>query len=449
MIRFDNLRLHNFRCFQDCEISFQSDLTVLVARNGLGKTAVLDAVALALGLFVDTVSGTHSWGGFRKRDIRRVREGEQTVTPPGYIQFEAEAEIDGQQLSWRRWMRNDAKQERTSKSDAKPLIGASQTIHERLQADDGGAPFALPLIAYYGTGRRWQGDTKHSRPNVQVVNERCLGYIDCLNGAANYSMFAEWYEHTFTSLAQSTPVTGIRKANRPEFLLAAVNRAVDRVLEAETGWRGLRWDSDDRQLILEHPVHGQLPLDFLSDGVRNTAALVADVAHRCARLNPHLQDAAKETTGILIIDEVDLHLHPEWQQLMIRMLRDAFPNLQLILSTHSPQILSTIKSEAIRIISVSNGIGNVATPEHQTQGVQSADVLAKVMDVDPRPEVAPAKWLTDYRALVEDGKYDTADAEKLWAQLVDHFRDDHPVLQELQTVRRLQVFKRDNNITQK
>src|SRR5262245_18818184 len=138
MIRLDHLKLHNYRCFEDSEIGLEPDLTVFVARNGQGKTAILDAVALALGLFVDTVSGTATWGGFRKRDIRRIREGEETVTRPGHVAFEADAEIDGQELSWRRWMRNDAKQERTSKSEAKPLIGASEAIFARLAAKDEG-----------------------------------------------------------------------------------------------------------------------------------------------------------------------------------------------------------------------------------------------------------------------------------------------------------------------
>jgi predicted ATP-binding protein involved in virulence len=383
MIRIDNLKLHNFRCFEDCEVAFEPDLTVFVARNGQGKTAILDGVALALGLFVDTISGTNNWRGFQKRDVRRIRQGDSTVTPDGFVLFEAEAEIDEQNLSWRRWMRNDAKREVTSKSEAKPLIGKSKEIHARLEANDGGDDLILPLIAYYGTGRRWQnGDEKAARPATNVVNERCLGYADCLGGTASYGLFIDWYERTFTSLSERTPVTGTKKTNRPEFLLAAVNRAIQSVLEPETGWRGLYWDTDDRQLILEHPIHGQLPLDFLSDGVRNTAALVADVAHRCARLNPQLEDAAKETAGILIIDEVDLHLHPEWQQRIVEMLRSTFPKLQLIFTTHSPQVLSSVYAKQIRVVRFVDGVVSIQQPTFQTRGVESADVLAAIMGVE-------------------------------------------------------------------
>lgn len=450
MFRLKTLRLHNFRCFEDCEIAFQPDLTVLVARNGQGKTAILDAIALALGLFVDTVSGSSQWRGFSKRDVRRVRDGQQTLAPLGYIEFQAVAEIDGHELSWRRWMRSDARRAITSKRDASQLTDVGSHVRAKLEgkAADAPAPFEIPFVGYYGTGRRWNDrDTKRRRGAVEMVHERCIGYIDCLYSSANYRLFSNWYERTFRDLGASLHVTGVHKADRGELLLAAVNRAVDSVLEQETGWHGLIWDTGSAALMLTHPIHGQLPVDFLSDGVRNTVAIVADLAHRCARLNPHLGvEAAKETPGLLLIDEVDLHLHPEWQQLIVPALRTAFPNLQLILSTHSPQVLSTVEARSIRQIGLHDGAGYVSTPPLQTQGIQSADVLAKVMDVNPRPDVRQAQWLSNYRALVQVGDQDTEAGQALWTRLVEHFGLDHPVLLEINTIRRLQDFKRANNI---
>jgi predicted ATP-binding protein involved in virulence len=446
MIRLNSLKLHNFRCFSDCDVSFQPDLTVLAARNGEGKTALLDAVALSLGLFVDTVAGSSRWRGFRKRDVRRIREGENTIAPPGYVQFEADAIVDGQNLSWRRWMRNDAKQERTSRSESKPLIGASQHIHDRLVAEDGGDSISIPLVVYYGTGRRWQENgAQFTRPTFTRSNERFLGYIDCLDSAASYRLFVDWYEMTFTSLAHHSPVVGTAKSSRPEFLLAAVNRAVDGVLEPETGWHGLRWNIKDRQLILQHPSHGELPLDFLSDGVRNTAALVADIAHRCARLNPHLDDAAKDTPGILLIDEIDLHLHPEWQQLIVEMLREAFPKLQLIVSTHSPQVLSTVFAHQIRVVQRIEGRLEVRRPMFQTRGVLSADVLNVIMGVDPVPRVPEALQLRTYQAMIEEGQYGIDEATLLRQDLLRHFGDQHPLMLECDRLIRFTEFKRNKN----
>lgn len=427
MIRLNSLKLRNFRCFADCEIHFDSELTVLVARNGQGKTALLDAVALAHGLFIDTVSGTSSWSGFEKRDVRRIREGDQTIRASGVVEFVAQSTIEGQELTWRRWMRNDAQRAVTSKKESKPLIGASEEIHHRLATPGEQEAFSIPLVAYYGTGRCWNGNPVDYVPTRdKPSNERCLGYVNCLDGAAKYGLFVEWYESAFLLLREHTPVTGTKKASRPEFLLASVNRAVDRVLEPETGWRGLYWNVDDRQLILTHPVHGQLPLDFMSDGVRSTAALVADVAHRCARLNPHLEDAARDTPGILIIDEVDLHLHPQWQQMILGMLREAFPNLQLITSTHSPQVISTVPTKNIRI--VDRDEINAAPPG--TDGAEAQRILEDVFQVPARPKTEMAELLDEYLRLVNKREWASEAAIGLRERLDEWSKGEEPKLLE-------------------
>lgn len=445
MIRLKDLRLRNFRCFEDCTIEFRPDLTVLVARNGQGKTALMDAVALSLGLFVDTIAGTSQWKGFKRRDVRRLRNGEQAMTHAPYVQFEATAQIEDHRVTWRRWMRGDSDRARSSTKDARPLTSVAEQLNERLgtTADNQAAAITIPLISYYGTGRRWEQDDTHARrPSITPQNERCIGYEDCLAGSASYGLFADWYESMFLATAGS-PITGVQKANRPEHLLAAVNLAVQSVLEPETGWGGLHWDTTEHQLMLTHPIHGRLPLAFLSDGVRNTVALVADVAHRCARLNPHLgENAARMTPGILLVDEVDLHLHPEWQQSIIRMLRAAFTGIQLVVSTHSPQVLSTVDVSVIRVVRFLNGSVQVSAPQFQTKGVESADVLAAIMGVDPVPKVPEAQWLSNYRALIEEGEWNGPDANRLREQLVDHFGQQHPLMLECDRLIRFSQFKR-------
>jgi predicted ATP-binding protein involved in virulence len=156
--------------------------------------------------------------------------------------------------------------------------------------------------------------------------------------------------------------------------------------------------------------------------------------------------AALRTPGVLLIDEVDLHLHPRWQQLVIGLLQAAFPALQMILSTHSPHVLSTVDVASVRVITLNHGHGESTIPAFQTRGVESADVLARVMDVDPVPQVEQARWLTDYRAMVQESEYESPDARGLWNKLVSHFGENHPVLIEVDTLRRLQDFKRANKL---
>src|SRR5690606_3058738 len=114
-------------------------------------------------------------------------------------------------------------------------------------------------------------------------------------------------------------------------------------------------------------------------------------------------------------------LHPEWQQLILEMLRVAFPKLQLIVTTHSPHVLTSVYAEQIRVIQVADGDLEVKQPLYQTRGVESADVLAAIMGVDPVPRVKEARWLSDYRAMIEDGTEQEEDGTQLRTCLENQF----------------------------
>lgn len=98
--------------------------------------------------------------------------------------------------------------------------------------------------------------------------------------------------------------------------IQAIQQAINCLTKDVTGWRDLEYSSShNQQLVMNHPQHGKIPLAQLSDGLRNAVAMVADIAFRCVKLNPHLRDeAALKTQGIVLIDEVDMFLHPAWQQ---------------------------------------------------------------------------------------------------------------------------------------
>ena len=443
-LQLDSLCLKNYRCFADCTVDFHSELTVLVAENGFGKTALLDAAALALGTFVNAVDGSKR-GGFRRGDVRVVPNAERGMSPVLPTSLSARGKIDGQRVSWQRSVNSTGPNARTTWADAKRAEAAARGLRTRLESFAGGsredAP-PLPLVASYGTGRLWDQDrlTERRRYSSAEPMGRMSGYIDCLSPSSSFKAFGVWYENMVRAI-QETPVTGVRRPDRPENLLAAVQAAARVVLEP-TGWRAIDWDPDQALLVAEHPEHGRLPLSFLSDGVRNMIALVADVAHRCARLNPHFgTEAAKLTSGVLLIDEVDMHLHPRWQQQVLGLLRDAFPAMQMVVTTHSPQVLSTVDVESIRIVRHADGVGTLEQPRFQTRGVESADVMAAIMGVDPVPQVPEARWLSDYRALIEDGKADSNEATQIRGKVLDHFGDSHPLMLDCERLIRFQKFR--------
>lgn len=150
-----------------------------------------------------------------------------------------------------------------------------------------------------------------------------------------------------------------------------------------SGWKDIAYSLSREELVAHHDQHGELAVELLSDGIRNMIGMVADIAFRATKLNPQLgSDAARKTPGIVLIDEVDMHLHPSWQQVVLQGLLSAFPCMQFIVTTHSPQVLSTVPAQSIRILEqrwneeLQTYQPVVVKPEMQAQGIPSADVLA-------------------------------------------------------------------------
>ena len=146
--------------------------------------------------------------------------------------------------------------------------------------------------------------------------------------------------------------------------------------------------------------------------------------------------------AIMLVDEIDLHLHPSWQQRVLGDLMRAFPHTQFIVTTHSPQVLTTVKSENIRVLG-RNAVGawEASSPPQEIKGVESAVALNSVMGVNPIPPVEEAKWLTEYVAHIENGTHTTAEAATLHRQLLNLYGSTHPVMLDVDRLARFQAFK--------
>lgn len=446
-LRVTDLVVENFRCFRECSVDFHPSLTVIAADNGRGKTAILDALSIALGLYVDVLTDSHNPTRFERSDIRLASPSESANAKSEFTSVYASGLVDGGNIRWRRSISSIGSQARTTTKDARDLMYAANHVAARLSkfaSDEGEVAPPLPLVALYGTGRLWSEHRLTSSRRSAAVDVsrmgRVAGYVDCLSPSSSFKAFATWYGETYATVA-GTHSLGYDRVDRPQLLLSAVNEATNSVL-SPTGWSGLGWDTEAGGLAVEHPAHGRVPVSLLSDGVKSVTALVADIAHRCVRLNPHFGgEAARLCPGVVMIDEVDMHLHPSWQQKIIGLLTEAFPKVQFILTTHSPQVISTVKSESVRVLSAIGEVAEARSPRFQTRGVESSEVLARVMEVDPIPQVEEAEWVSRYRALLQAGQHQSAAGKSFRERIVEHFQDDHPVMQELATLERLYAFK--------
>lgn len=455
------LELENYRCFPKLTLELDEQLTLLVARNGQGKTSLLDAIKVALWPYVrgfDLGSSTNDITGIQPDDVflRPVTAHQMEPTLPARLT--AHALFLGNHLQWSRRRESIRKgtQTREDGNAAKLEISA-----EALEADifntprEHSEPFDLPVLAYYGTGRLWS----HKKPAASVEKaenaefSRTYGYRDSLDPASSYKQFAKWYTRIFRSYREEQ-IRNIERGKlsidvKDEFAhpVLAVQIAVNAVLATQTGWRDLAYSSEFSDLVLDHPIHGILKVSQLSDGIRNIVALAADIAYRCVKLNPHLGILApRESTGVVLIDEVDMHLHPAWQQTVIPDLLGAFPCIQFIVTTHSPQVITSVPAHCIRVLqTVTDEKGRrvtVSNVHQQTQGVASSQVLAYVMDIDPTPDNEPAQKLSAYKALIQQDLHESTEGQVLRNYLDKHFGTQHPDMLDCHRLIRLETFKR-------
>jgi predicted ATP-binding protein involved in virulence len=456
-IRINSLKLQNFRCFREIGITFDPQLTVIVAPNGGGKTAILDAVAVSWRLFVDAMLTKPGSTGFDHSDIRQELSPSQTMEPilptsliaKGLVgqQSDSLAGLESEE-SWARKLNSIRPKAKTSYVDATVLKRFADDLRKQLQSEvtnKGGISPTFPIIAYYGTGRLFGAHklTKRKKEQANRPTSRYNGYEDCLSSSSRYKFFVDWFER-FSREAQDEIATGKPSRQQSASKLRAVKNAVDFVLKP-SGWHSLKWDFAQGIITAEHPEHGSLPVDALSDGVRNMIGLVADIAHRAVRLNPQLNEkAATETPGVVLIDEVDMHLHPEWQQLVLKALKDAFPLIQFIVTTHSPQVVSTAHRENIRmLVQTSSGEWEARIPERNPYAHANSVALETVMGGHAYPPNETVDMLREYQRLVGNDEHDSTEALKLRTALEGKWGKTDPELALLDvTIRKNETLRR-------
>ena len=439
--RINTLRLTNYRRFEDTILEFDPGLTVLVASNGGGKTAVLDALVSVWSLCVAVLSASRPARTLSRSDIRRVVSPQRTMELVIPSRVLASGLLNDTQLEWGEMLGSLDRRARSARMGSARELPLATHLREMVVNHAAGKQAespTLPLLAYYGTGRLWQAEKAAKKKNAEEADtSRFSGYTDSLSSSSTFHLFESWFKR-FSYEAQSEIASATASPHKPRERLLSVRAAVARVL-APSGWQQLEWDFADDTLAASHSECGRLPVRSLSDGIRNMIGLVGDIAHRAVRLNPHFgADACRRTPGVVLIDEVDMHLHPEWQQTVVPSLREAFPAMQLIVTTHSPLVISTVPSRCIRILRED---GSVSVPSAETEGYDSPFSLGTVFGVDPRPPGEIGRQLTRYRALVEQGFGDSGEGPSLRESLLEHFGATHPAMLEVDGLRRLQAFK--------
>ena len=343
------LQLSNFRGFESLTLQFHEQLTVLVGVNGSGKTSVLDAVGAGLGPIV-------------KSRVRLSAQDVRVGSPAAAIQIAVDATFGTEARAFSVGCKLDV-----AGTVNHTVVPSSRRIDER----------PVPVVVYFTIGRQVRDKTPGALdPSAWSPREAWS-----LGASLDFDDFFRWFRER-----EDLENQDIRdNPSHRDSQLTAVRDAVSRALPgyAEPRIRRSRTPTAQPVLVLNRS-EGEFALDQLSDGERILFITVADIARRLCIAN----DADPlEGKGVVLIDEIELHLHPKWQAEIILALRRTFPNLQFIVTTHSPIVLSRVPSECIRVLEDFK----VYDAPGKTEGRDPNALLLEVFDTPLRPDEVTAQ----------------------------------------------------------
>ena len=406
-MKLKKVKIINYRCFKEAEIDFDEHTTLIVGKNGAGKTAILDAVAVAISTFLLGIDVGVS-RSISKDDARyEFHDLDGTVDPQHQFPVNIESIgdiLDNYNVKWVRSLNSESGN--TTVKEARELTNISKSVQNRIMTGD--KSLNLPLISYYGTGRLYA--QKKEKKNIKSLTEfkRQVGYVDCMAAESNEKLMLNWFQIQTLKSLQEQQRTG--KVEKP-LLLKTVESAICKCFERISGSKNadIVFDLDTHRLVLNFESgDGSLQkfaMDEMSDGYKNTLSMIGDIAYRMAVLNPMLGDKVlEETSGVVMIDEIDLHLHPQWQQTIISDLNTIFPKIQFIVSSHAPAVINSVAKEQIRILDN----GGIYMPVAQTYGRDANSILREVMKVSERPTDIKQRMNLFY-SYMDENNYKEAD----------------------------------------
>lgn len=456
-MRLKSVTLNNFRCFEHLKLELHPQLTVIVGNNGAGKTALLDGIATGLTPVLSHLSSANqrlNGRGIKDADFRieatTGRGGKTQWAKADFAQVMVEAHGD---LRWDYWKPSgNAKgiepPEKWGETQLKEHLGGIYASYKSI------TPGLTPTFAYYGASRGSIKVPERLREAKLNYDHPTAALYDCLDPASDFREMLEWFD-----LEESSELRENKGVESDNFLpFKSLDAVRDSVVGLLGEYSNPHFNSKHKFMLTRKSDGAPMLVEQLSQGYQSMLALAMDFARRLAIANPHLEcsddhasQAIFQASGqleslgvdvtqpfqqvlpmsapaIMLVDEIDLHLHPSWQQRVLQDLMRIFPLTQFIVTTHSPQVLTTVPSECIRILEN----GRVYGAPAGTEGAEPGRLLLSALGLQSvrPPDNAATKELLAYLALVDQDRWDKPEALSLRRKLDARYQGSEPALLE-------------------
>lgn len=428
-MRLNQIDIKNFRCFAHQIVEFDKDITVVIGNNTAGKTSLLQAVCVALGGYLQCLKHLDDAQGvrcnFKKGDryLRYDKKNKDYVPNPEPPEISVTAtytltmpndEYEEVPVKWSRTMTNSGSTTHNRESAGNLIDLVAHTEANRWDGYEGHNA-VYPLILSFSTNRI-DAQFNSYRKTKERQQRLALGYRSALINKVDFASAMDWLNHYDKSLKDGKEFPETREA-----FFQALQAAIPAMSEI---------DIDNREIEAVVSVTGRQPerhhYSYMSDGFKAMINIVSEIAYRCVMLNGYLgADAIRLTPGIVLIDEVDLYLHPHWQRHVLSDLKKAFPKIQFIVTTHSPFIIQSVGEG--QLVSFDENVLTDGAPYKQSleeiaatrmdmENIQRSEKYQKMVELAER-----------YYQLVKAGKEKGDEAKKVKPMLDDietEFSDD-------------------------
>ena len=415
-MRIKELNLNNFRGIKSLNLVFSTNqnVVVLVGINGVGKSSILDYINLSIRYY-SQVSEKHSFYGNKQLVVdHNILESDIYLGTNITLNHTGVELSNGMDANWTMIGIkdcNDDDEERLdyfietlNKSENNIILSAWEELTDR--------------YFYYLSNRQFIDLTGADSTKAKNI-------ID-------FKSFSKWFKET-EDLENERRLSDNIEYRHP--LLKAVRQAIYSVLG--DGYGNLTFKRAIDKIVIKK-LGQEIALELLSDGEKNLLAMVGHLSRRLAEEYDRFENKLDDSS-IVLIDEIELHLHPEWQRMIIPRLTKTFPNCQFIVTTHSPQVLSHVDPECIHILDYDGDNVIVKRPE-SSYGLDSNRILEDILGVSKRPQEIQDRMLELFRTINNN---DLVSAKEIVRELGDRIGINEPELVKAEaTIKRREIIGR-------
>lgn len=423
------IRLEHFRCYENLKIDFRPGINLLIGDNASGKTTVLKACRYVLSSFFAGYSDENTrWQGAVNDDFT-VRIENESIMPekaveiyfvPNPCQYEP---VSSGGVNWHPGSQGEEYVlKMTSKKNRRPLVSGIKEYRDYakcLMMSDK----ALPLFASFSTEdihaiRKLEGEKFKS-----YLQKASFGYYECLDGDGFFPFWLKRLLVLQEGQVKLQEIEAVRSAIINALGPEGCGIIQDMIVRPNQGKVYYLFE-DGREVDAAH----------LSDGYRRLVNIVTDLAFRCSLLNDRIygKDAVCLTKGTVLIDEIDMHLHPTLQARVLKGLRRAFPNLQFVVTTHAPMVMTSVDNDNSNVVyHLSYADGKYGIEEVYTYGMDSSTITDAVLNQTPREQDVDNR-LKELFDLIDNGEDDKA--RDLLDVMRERFGDKLPELSEAEAM---------------